>query len=326
MIITVTTVVVLTIGILSLLLALYGGLLANSIVEFDSDDTTKSQTSEERYYLLGMIGLIVLLSRILIIPIFFWMLQSLVPYCPGAMCASGVVNVSAPYSLLAIGTKIFVPFAYGLWLVLEMTNRKQAQLPLTLNLARGFLYVLLPMLFIDSALDLLVVASIRPISVPCCSSVYDVNPPFSPSSFLGPEFGFLILVFAIVSTLILSGIQWIEMDNPKIKLASAILAPLSALLYFIALHDTYAPIVLGLSTHHCPYCLFQEFPDTAFFSMLFWIGIATVVWRLILEMISVHFEISTQSISGIRSILRKVSSVSLLFSMVSMLAHLSIAI
>ncbi|TXT56465.1 MAG: membrane protein of unknown function [Candidatus Thorarchaeota archaeon] len=326
MIITVTTIVVLVIGALSLALAVYGGTIANSIIE-DSGNVPDSDSSAEKgYYLLGMIGLIVLSARILIVPIFFWMLQTLVPYCPGAMCASGVVNVAFPYSVGAIATKIFVPFTYGLWIVLELSNRKQARLPLNRMLAMFFLYLILPLLFIDSALDLLVVAAIRPISVPCCSSVYDVNPPFSPSSFLGPEMGFIILGAAIVFSLMLSGIQWFESTYSNLKNLSFLLASLSAFLYFIALHDTYAPIVLGLSTHHCPYCLFQEFPDTAFFSILFWIGIVTAAWRLLLEKTVIRFDISVESISGMVSSLRKVSSISLLFSMVSMLAHLSVAL
>ncbi|MHA1480469.1 MAG: hypothetical protein ACTSQZ_03490 [Candidatus Thorarchaeota archaeon] len=119
MIVTVTTVVVLVIGILSLALALYGGYVSTAVIEGLEGDQTAKHTSEQKYYLLGMIGIVVLASRLLVVPIFFWMLQSLVPYCPGAMCASGVVNVSEPYSSISLILKILLPAVYGLWLIVE---------------------------------------------------------------------------------------------------------------------------------------------------------------------------------------------------------------
>ena len=120
MIVTVTTVVVIVIGVLSLALALYGGYLSVSINEGLEGNEDEKQNSEQRYYLLGMIGIIVLFARILNVPIFFWMIQSLVPYCPGAMCSYGVINVGMPYSFIALVLKILLPFIYGIWLVIEI--------------------------------------------------------------------------------------------------------------------------------------------------------------------------------------------------------------
>jgi len=115
LIVTVTTVVVLVIGVLSLALALYGGFLSFSITEKLDGDEEEKHHAEQRYYLLGMIGIIVLFARILNVPLFFWMIQSLVPYCPGAMCAYGVINVGAPYSTIALVMKIISdkrPFSF----------------------------------------------------------------------------------------------------------------------------------------------------------------------------------------------------------------------
>ncbi len=100
----------------------------------------------------------------------------------------------------------------------------------------------------------------------------------------------------------------------------------AASLYLITLHDTLAPIALGLPNHHCPYCLFQEFSDTAFFAGLFWIGIASACWRVVLEMIWTWRNLNQPTISGIIVLLRKVSSVSILFSMVSLVSHILVAI
>jgi len=326
MIVTVTTVVVLVIGILSLALALYGGYVSTSVIEGLEGDQTAKHTSEQKYYLLGMIGIVVLASRLLVVPIFFWMLQSLVPYCPGAMCASGVVNVSEPYSSLSLFLKILLPAVYGLWLIVELSNRGQPQLPFTKLLAKSFLFLLLPLILLDSAADILLVAVIRPIYAPCCSSIYDVDPPFSPSAILGPEIGMLILVLTIALSLTVIMLQWFEERKPILSYLNVILLCTIAVLYLVTIHDSLAPIALGLSNHNCPYCLFQEFPDTAVFAGLFWIGVASAIWRIILETIWRKRELPIEGIQGMVTFLRKLSSVAILFSIVSLVSHILIAI
>jgi hypothetical protein len=323
MIVNVATVVVLVIGVLSLGLALYGGFISTAIIEGLSQGSEEQHRSEQKYYLLGMIGVIVLLSRVLIAPIFFWMLQSLVPYCPGAMCSYGVVNVSRPVSEIATTLKLLLPFVYGMWLVIELANRREPTLPFMQSLARSFLILLLPLLAVDSATDILIVTAMRPVYAPCCSSVYDVDPPFSPSAILGPEFGMMLLFTSIALTFALIGVQWIKRISKHLPFLTLTLSALVSVLYLVMLHDTYAPLVLGLSNHHCPYCLFQEFPDTAFFSGLFWAGVAAAGWRVILELSWKRRNLTSENILSFSDVLRKFSSVALLFSLVSVLSHLS---
>lgn len=322
MIVTVTTVVVLVIGVLSLALALYGGYLSFSITEKLTGNEDEKHRSEQRYYLLAMIGIIVLFARILNVPIFFWMIQSLVPYCPVAMCSYGVINVGYPYSIVAIGLKIILPFIYGLWLVIEVSNRKQPLLPLIGDLTRSFIMFLLPLVLVDSAVDVLLVSSIRPVSAPCCSSIYDVDPPFSPSALFGPQFGMMIVLLTVIIAASLITVQWFENRSKHLPMLSLILAGVVAFLYLVTLHDTLAPTVLGLSEHHCPYCLFQEYPDTALFAGLFWIGIASTGWRVILEIIWRRKQLPQESIAGLKNTLLRISSLSILFSMVSLVSHL----
>ncbi len=326
LIVTVTTVVVLVIGVLSLALALYGGFLSLSITEKLDGDEEEKHSSEQRYYLLGMIGIIVLFARILAVPLFFWMIQSLVPYIPGAMCSYGVINVGSPYSTIALVLKIILPFVYGLWLVIEVSNRKQPMLPLIGGLARSFVMFLLPLVLLDSAMDLLLVASIRPVYAPCCSSVYDIDPPFSPSALFGTQVGMLIVLITIVAAITLIAVQWFESKSRYLPSITLILSALVAFLYLITLHDTLAPLVLGLSNHHCPYCLFQEFPDTAIFTGLFWIGIASAGWRVILDMVWRRKQLPNENIAGLKDFLLKLSSLSILFSMVSLLSHILITL
>lgn len=326
MIFTVTTIIVLVVGILSLALALYGGFIASDMLEDSRENLEEYEASEQKYYLLSMIGIIVLLGRLLIVPVFFWMLQSLVPFCPGAMCAYGVMNVGSPYSFIDLTLKIVLPFAYGAWIVLELANRTHPELPLMTHLARSFLLILLPMVVIEAALDVLFVATVKPVFAPCCGSVYDVDPPFSPSSLFGPEFGMFLLVVLVILASILILVQWSPIKPRARSVPILILALSAGLVYLFVLHDTYAPLVLGLPDHHCPYCLFQEFPDTAFFTVLFWVGIASAGWRAIMEWSWQHQSLNEQSITPLSTVLLKVSTVCILFSMVSLLSHFLVAI
>jgi hypothetical protein len=254
------------------------------------------------------------------------MLQSLVPFCPGAMCAYGVMNVGSPYSFIDLALKIVLPFAYGAWIVFELANRTHPELPLMTHLARSFLLLLLPMVVIEAAVDVLFVATVKPVFAPCCGSVYDVDPPFSPSALFGPEFGTFLLVVLVTLAAALVLVQWSDI-KPRLRLGPILILILSAgFVYLLVLHDTYAPLVLGLPDHHCPYCLFQEFPDTALFTILFWVGIASAGWRAIMEWGWQHQSLNEQSIIPLSTALLKVSTVCILFSMVSLLSHFLVAI
>lgn len=326
MIVTVTTIVVMVIGLLSLALTLYGGYISITITEGLSGTEEQKYASEQKYYLLGMIGVIILLARMFNVPLFFWMLQSLVPYCPGAMCSYGVINVAAPYSSIALILKIILPFIYGVWLILEVANRRQPLLPFIKNLALSFIILLLPLVMVDSVVDIFLVASIRPVYAPCCSSIYNIDPPFSPSAIFGPAFGMSIVILTIILSLSLIALQLFESRSRYIPFISLGLSLIVSLLYLVTIHDTLAPLVLGLANHHCPYCLFQEFPDTAFFATLFWIGVASVGWRIILEGVWSKKQLAPENIKGVTRILLKLSSVSLLFSMVSLVSHVLVAL
>ncbi|MGY5855110.1 MAG: hypothetical protein RTS72_00830, partial [Candidatus Thorarchaeota archaeon] len=238
----------------------------------------------------------------------------------------GVVNVGSPYSTVALVMKLILPFIYGLWIVFEFANRRQPILPFTRNIARSFLFALVPLVLVDSAVDVLLVASIKPVYAPCCSSIYDIDPPFSPSAILGPEVGMLIVFVTVVAALALISVQWFSDRSKRVPFVTLILSLAVALLYLVTLHDTLAPVVLGLPDHHCPYCLFQEFPDTAVFAGLFWVGVATAGWRASLEIVWKRNESHEDHSGNISGYLLKISSLCLLFSMVSLVSHILVAL
>jgi hypothetical protein len=136
----------------------------------------------------------------------------------------------------------------------------------------------------------------------------------------------LIVLATVVVALVLISVQWFSDRSVKIPIVALILSLTVALLYLVTLHDTLAPLILGLPNHHCPYCLFQEFPDTAFFAGLFWIGVATAGWRASIEMVWNRNESQLEYSGNISGYLLKISSVCLLFSMVSLVSHILVAV
>jgi hypothetical protein len=87
------------------------------------------------------------------------------------MCEFGVFQAGAPWSWADLGVKFFTMFAFGGWLFYDFMNRKMRGSPLMSSVARGFV-LLLPLLFIDAALDLSFFSSLNPLVVPCCMVVY----------------------------------------------------------------------------------------------------------------------------------------------------------
>jgi hypothetical protein len=132
----------------------------------------------------------------------------------------------------------------------------------------------------------------------------------------------IIVVAAIVFLLSVVIIQWVSTQSSSLSALTAAFCLAAAAFYFIALHDTYAPAVLGLPSHHCPFCLFQEFPDTAVFAGLFWLGIASAGWGVVLRAVWAREGLNLEGIHSLLGLLRKVSSVALVFSVVSMISHI----
>ena len=129
---------------------------------------------EKDYYLVSTVGWVTLASRIIAIPLFFITVISLIPSVPGAMCEFGVFQAGAPYSWVDFGLKLITVFAFGGWLFIDHINKKSKGAPLMGSLSRGFI-LLMPLLYLDTFLDLIFFGSLKPLVVPCCMVVYTPN-------------------------------------------------------------------------------------------------------------------------------------------------------
>ncbi len=131
---------------------------------------------EKSFYLVSTIVWLVLASRIVGMGLYWVANESLIPLIPGAMCQWGVHQAGHPYSWIDTILKLFVLFIYGIWLSLDMINRRCRGSPLMATLSKYFIF-LVPLLLADSILDLAFYFKVEPVTVPCCRVVFTAENP-----------------------------------------------------------------------------------------------------------------------------------------------------
>lgn len=163
---------------------------------------------EKNYYLLSTVVWVILVSRIIAGGLFWVTNESLIPLIPGAMCQFGVSQAGSPYSWIDTGVKLVVIFAYGIWLVLDLINRRVKGSPLLQPLSKIFI-LLVPLLLLDTMLDLAFYFTVSPVTVPCCRTVFtEASPVPCPYCFIfhdAPMFLVVIISYGLSIALVLWG-------------------------------------------------------------------------------------------------------------------------
>jgi len=163
---------------------------------------------EKNYYLLSTVVWVILVSRIVASGLFWATNESLIPLIPGAMCQFGVSQAGSPYSWIDTGVKLVVIFAYGIWLVLDLLNRRVKGSPLLPSLSKIFI-LLVPLLLLDTILDLAFYFTVSPVTVPCCRTVFTETSPIPcPYCFVfhdAPMFLVVIVSYGLSIALVLWG-------------------------------------------------------------------------------------------------------------------------
>ncbi|MDI9644410.1 MAG: hypothetical protein QFX35_04225 [Candidatus Verstraetearchaeota archaeon] len=165
-------------------------------------------TLEKNYYLLSTVVWVVLVSRIFASGLFWVTNESLIPLIPGAMCQFGVSQAGSPYSWIDTGVKLIVMLAYGIWLILDLLNRRVKGSPLLASLSKIFI-LLIPLLILDTILDLAFYFTVSPVTVPCCRTVFtETSPVPCPYCFVfhdAPMFLVVIVSYGLAVSLVLWG-------------------------------------------------------------------------------------------------------------------------
>jgi hypothetical protein len=322
----------LLLGSLTLILGVYGINLCYQIL-WKKGDKAEPLLTEKKYYLLSMIAIILLVSRIINVFYFYYVLVSLIPVIPGAMCPYGVLNVSIPgIGFIDLIIKIIVPFCYLTWLILDHINKSTKRLTLTPKLALSYVFIMFPLLIIDAVLDWIYFWFMEPIAINCCRDVYNEATNYNPLEILGPETAFIVFLTSVLLLIAIVFIQYFLKSNPQYLIYSLICVIITIPLFIITLQEFIAPMWIFASkkllnqplgaAHHCPFCLLKRWWTMALFIILIWIGFASVGWQYIVKKNTRYSDESIEIATPLIEKLRLTSVLSIISGILLLVAHL----
>jgi len=228
---------------------------------------------EKKVYLIITILSLGFLLRLLMIPLWFRTLQSMIISIPGAMCLVGVHNAGAPYSYISSSLKLVLPVWYGYWLILNLLDRKIVTQPFMKNKLAA-LTPLGILIILETVLDVSFFFSTPPRQVSCCTSLFDI--PRNDILQIVTESTWLwVYIFYALSIIILAQTVYFLIAQKKSALTGKgwwfgkktvifFEAPVIIFLFttlVIAFQTKISPLFLHLPFHHCIFCLCQEVWD-----------------------------------------------------------------
>lgn len=207
-------------------------------------------TLEKRDYFVSLILYFALSTKVVLLPFFINLLNSLAEKLPGAMCAAGVVSANE-YGQILLTLKVVIIFISGTWLILNAKDKLEVNLPYIKP--RYYLYlVLFSLILLELLIEYLYFTNISTEEVVlCCSALYGMSSAGLTLPFGLDIYGVLSLFYATWVLLFLSYIK-------KYLLINTIANIFYLVLSFYALTYFFSTYVYELPTHKCPYCLFQK--------------------------------------------------------------------
>jgi hypothetical protein len=330
MILNALSITMIFIGVLSALLAIWGGISSLILYrKWKRPSRPEEKTSlEDRSYLVFLIMMIVLLIRLINWPLFYGTLQSFIHDIEGAMCIFGVTQVKVSLTRFLEFLKPITFFLIGGWLILHILDRATKTSPL---IKRELLLLSVISLFVlvDSMGDILLMIGIAPESlVSCCTTVTDIlNRPTrtTPEAFFGPEYVQSLQVLFFITHLALIGFIGVSLKfrifrRPILGLLF-LFAILNAFIFLLSQVEVFAPRMMHLPFHHCLYCLWQYVPDSIVMYLLFILGTFSVGWGFTTEL----FGRQGEAADLLPGYLRKIYSFAFFFllaSLIMLIIHL----
>ena len=212
--------------------------------------TSLQYSLEKSSYLVITIIYLSLIIKLLLLPFFTYILNSLADLIPGAMCGAGVISANS-YGEPLMVLKIFIVILTMLWLTLNAEDLR----------SKNFVYFKSKMIFFwliyllsisETLLEILFfinLSTVNPVS--CCSTLYvnaqGSNPlPFNISTIE------LVISFYTLSIFIITAAYFRQ------KYILALLAIVYTYISHLSIVYYFSTYVYQLPTHKCPYCLLQS--------------------------------------------------------------------
>jgi hypothetical protein len=214
----------------------------------------------ERYLYLSisamMVGAVV---RLVMVPLWFFTLQSLVAVIPGAMCLAGVHNNVPVYSWLASGMKLVLPGLYLAWLFVIAADRQVAEQPF-FRTRQLLLIPLIVLLLGETLLDVRFLTALKPTPVSCCTAIFDLNTRNVPPVLTQSHWYFAALfplALGAQTRLLLKPQHRAKQSLSRVHLGIITLAVVAFIALVLAMHTKLSPLILETPFHHCVFCLLQ---------------------------------------------------------------------
>ena len=333
MILNALSITMIFIGVLSALLAIWGGISSLILYrKWERPSRPEEKTSlEDRSYLILLIMVIVLLIRLINWPLFYVTLQSFISDIEGAMCIFGVTQVRPGLTRFLEFLKPVNFFLIGGWFLLHLLDRATQTSPLMKRklLLLSFLSLLV---LIDSLGDIFLILGIAPESlVSCCTTVTNIsNRPTrtTPLSIFGPEYAHSLQVLFFITHIVLIGFVGLALTLWKTFLRQRLILGLlflfsflNAIFFLLSQIEVFAPAMMHLPFHHCLYCLWQYVPDSIVMYLFFILGTFSVGWGFTTEL----FGRQGEAADLLPGYLRKIYSFAFFFllaSLIMLIIHL----
>lgn len=262
-----------------------------------SEGADEKAQAENGIYLALLFLFTALLLRLVAWPLFYILLQSLIPLVPGAMCIFGVTQVKPIFVAFLQLLKPLAFFLIGGWLIfygMDLSLRSR----LLMGKSVRFLMAVTAIAVTDAAAELLFILDFEPpgVAVSCCTVVADlaVPPaPILPAPLLGVQYHHILLAFyhgfnlgliALLGFLLWRKRTQKEGINRRGWLTLiAIAALMNGAITYGAFKEYLGPLLMDLPDHHCLYCLLQYRPVSIAILGLFILGLFFAMWPALLN-------------------------------------------
>jgi hypothetical protein len=221
-----------------------------------ADDTAEKQHHLEKFlYLCSSAMFIGALIRIVMLPLWFYMLHSLIPSIPGAMCLAGVhLNVGG-YAWAASSMKLILPLIYFTWIYITRIDRSMPTQPF-FRLRQILLAPMILLLFCEAFLDINFLTGLTPSPVTCCTAIFDFNTQNIPPVLTETHWYFVIIFLTGLLTQIILLLprhpgRWVHLGVVILSVILFVSLP-------IALHTRLSPLILDSPFHHCIFCVVEN--------------------------------------------------------------------
>lgn len=325
------TILILFASFVTAVLGIYGGIFAYKAARASVGDITTDQITdlETRTRFLLIIVSVVIVVRVLAMPIFYWALESAVPDLPGAMCGFGVSQVIPGLTRFLQYLQFPVLFLGVGWLLLNTLDSQTRHQPFLRRKLYTFSAISIPIV-LESLGDVYLFFSLKPppgSGLSCCSTVADLAS--RPTAlvagfFLGPGEAELAINAYIIATVVFLGFLVVVMWKglwrmPYLVIACAIAAILLPI-FWIALIERIAPLMMNLPYHHCIYCWVKTAPGAFAVAAGFLLGVSGVGWALVLNLQGGGEEVKAITLRYTRGLFL-LSISSMLFSFLVVMTH-----